>query len=260
MNPYLFAAAALFLLVSGLHSILGERFILRAPLTMSWPNPQSERFKKQTLRFAWHLTSLTWIGLGVLILGSPSSFTLDVLSGIALLSGALAFVVSRAAHLAWPIFLSIATLLQVGAHGPQRLQGPLQTSAVAAASVALLLVAALHVYWAAGGRWGFKAAVPEVGPKGAPAFKPGPLLTLAVALLIGGYAALLWGVHQQWLPAWAQLIVAAASLVFALRVVGDFRYCGLFKRPSTTLFARKDTTLYVPLCFGLAWGSFICLL
>lgn len=260
MNPYLLTAAALFVLVSGLHSILGERFILRAPLTMSWPNPQSERFKKQTLRFAWHLTSLTWLGVAVVILGSPSSLTLDALSAVALLSGVLVLVASRAAHLAWPIFLSIATVLQVGAHGPHRLQGILQTSAVGAATAALMLVAALHVYWAAGGRWGFQAAVPQVDPHGALAFKPGRLLTLAVALLIGGYAALLWGVHQQWLSGWAQLVVAAGSGVFALRVVGDFRYCGLFKRPSTTLFARKDTTLYVPLCFGLAWGSFVCLL
>jgi hypothetical protein len=259
MNPYLLVTAGLFLLVSALHSILGERFILRVPLTMSWPHPESERFKKRTLRFAWHLTSLTWVGIAAVVMLSPSRPTLDILTLVTLGSGVLTFWVSRGAHLAWPIFLSMATLLQVGAHGPERMQGTLQTVAVATATIALAGIAALHVYWALGGPWGSKAAVPQVRG-GAPAFKPGPVLTLAVGLLIGGYAGVLWGVHQQWLPAWAHLVVAAASAVFLLRVVGDFRYFGLFKRPCRTLFARNDTTVYVPLCFGLAWGSLICLL
>lgn len=58
-------------------------------------------------------------------------------------------------------------------------------------------------------------------------------------------------------PSWAVGLVFAAALAFAARGVGDFRYFGLFKRHVASRFARRDTPIYVPLCFGLAWGLFL---
>ena len=43
-------------------------------------------------------------------------------------------------------------------------------------------LAAIHVYWALGGRQGADAAIPEV--EGKPLFQPGPAVTLVVAGLL----------------------------------------------------------------------------
>ncbi len=126
-----------------------------------------------------------------------------------------------------------------------------------AAVVAFTLtgIAALHIYWAAGGRWGASAAVPEVG--GVSAFKPGRAATSTVALLLLTAATLLlWragffsvGAIPSWVP---RVGCCGVSGVFALRAVGDFRLFGLFRRPSPSRFARLDRRLYTPLCLLLA--------
>ena len=122
-------------------------------------------------------------------------------------------------------------------------------------AVALAALAALHVYWAAGGRWGASAAVPEVG--GASAFTPGRAATLVVAALLSCAAALvLWraGVFRvSGLPRVVPSVgVWGVAAVFALRAVGDFRLFGLFRKPSQSRFARNDRWLYTPLCLALA--------
>jgi hypothetical protein len=38
------------------------------------------------------------------------------------------------------------------------------------------------------------------------------------------------------------------ALAFGLRAVGDFRFVGFFKRVRGSVFARRDTWLYSPLC------------
>jgi hypothetical protein len=131
---------------------------------------------------------------------------------------------------------------------------------VAVVLVALfLLLAALHVYWAAGGRWGASVAVPEVG--GRPAFQPGPAATLVVALLLAAAAAVV-AARARFVPdlgaPW--LFRAGAwtlSAVFALRTIGNFRTFGLFRAARDTAFARYDRVLFTPLCVAIAVG---CLL
>ncbi len=59
----------------------------------------------------------------------------------------------------------------------------------------------------------------------------------------------------RYLPLPAGVVRAATGLLaaaFFLRVVGDFRYVGLFKRNKESRFARMDNRLYMPLCLGLA--------
>ncbi|MCA9705874.1 MAG: hypothetical protein KDK70_08515, partial [Myxococcales bacterium] len=97
-------AAAGFSLLALAHSALGERTLLRPLFARPWelglPRPVAERI----LRFAWHLTSLAWLGLAALALGaSPEA----VLSLVALISGVVVFLALRG-HLAWPILLVIA--------------------------------------------------------------------------------------------------------------------------------------------------------
>lgn len=42
------------------------------------------------------------------------------------------------------------------------------------------------------------------------------------------------------------------ALIFFARSVGDFHYVGLFKSVKGSLFARRDTYFYSPLCMALA--------
>lgn len=112
-------------------------------------------------------------------------------------------------------------------------------------------LAALHVYWAFGGRWGKNAAVPSKD-NNTKLFTPGLLATLMVAagLLVMGLVILIKsGLIAVTLPVWidrsACWIIAA---VFIFRAIGDFRYVGFFKKLTKTKFAQNDTRYYSPLC------------
>lgn len=131
------------------------------------------------------------------------------------------------------------------------------TTAVIAASI-LGAAGAVHVYWAAGGRKGFDAAVPHV--VGIRLFTPGKAVTFAVALALFALAALvLWRDGLIALPSQLALPFALArygvplmALVFLARAIGDFRHIGWSKLVRGSRFARLDDVLYAPLCLVLA--------
>jgi hypothetical protein len=136
------------------------------------------------------------------------------------------------------------------------------TIIVAAGALVLLFVSGIHLFWAFGGTWGGRAAVPE-NAGGELAFKPGPLETAAVAalLLAACYfllaeGELLFEWHTNVLTEWGSILCAA---VFGIRTVGDFRYFGLFKRYKSSRFAKYDTWLYSPLCLFLAAAFVVAL-
>lgn len=127
----------------------------------------------------------------------------------------------------------------------------------AAAIVILLFAAALHVYWAAGGKAGKAAAVPTV--EGRALIKPSALGTTMVAAGLCVIAALVaFRIGWLKLPSVAndnmvvQIAAWLIAAVFALRAIGDFRYVGFFKRIRDSKFARLDTLAYSPLCAALA--------
>ena len=119
----LISGAILTLLIAAAHSYLGERYIL-VRLFRHSNLPQlfgSDTFTKQTLRFAWHLTTIAWIGLAsVLLIGVvvPSSDQLStLLKAISLtffISAVVTLIGSRGCHLAWVVFLSISLLVWIG--------------------------------------------------------------------------------------------------------------------------------------------------
>ena len=118
MSNALLVAAALLVGIAAAHSILGERYILmrlfrRGPLPRLYG---SDWFTRRTLRFAWHLTSVAWLGFAALLVGSAGGAppgreqVLGVVAITFVLSALVTAVASRGKHFAWPVFLAIAAL------------------------------------------------------------------------------------------------------------------------------------------------------
>lgn len=112
----LLAAAIVIALTALAHSILGERYILtrlfRRPLPKLFG---SDEFTRQTLRFAWHLTTVTWLGIAWLLVDLyRGEFSADrTLSALAATTGAcglITFGATRGKHLAWVAFAVVALL------------------------------------------------------------------------------------------------------------------------------------------------------
>ncbi|WP_018622171.1 DUF3995 domain-containing protein [Spirosoma luteum] len=126
----------------------------------------------------------------------------------------------------------------------------------------LLIISLIHVYWAAGGRWGLAESVPKLN--GAKAIKPGRFTTLVVALIFGfmaffylykiGWLTPLNIIVPDWLTRSGPWFLAG---IFLLRAIGDFRYVGLFKRVRGSRFSQLDTNFYSPLCLLLSVNSFL---
>jgi hypothetical protein len=124
MNPYFIIAAVLALAIGVAHSWLGERYVLMR-LFRRHNIPHlfgSDDFTKRTLRFAWHLTTVSWFGTAALLLilaSSPLDATARLLSramaATFLVSAVIALVASRGRHLSWVVFLLIAGLIWMGA-------------------------------------------------------------------------------------------------------------------------------------------------
>ena len=98
--------------------MLGERYILMR-LFRRGDLPHllgSDWFTRRTLRFAWHLTSVAWLGLaGVLIVlasdGAPARDTLlRIVATTFAISAVIAALGSRGRHLSWIVFTAIALL------------------------------------------------------------------------------------------------------------------------------------------------------
>lgn len=123
MNTFLIAGAVLAVGVALAHSYLGERYILirlfrRADLPRLFGG---DAFTRQTLRFAWHLTSIAWWGFAALLWiyareagSSARREALLVIAVTFLMTTVLTFGFSRGRHLAWIVFLAIAASAWLG--------------------------------------------------------------------------------------------------------------------------------------------------
>jgi hypothetical protein len=119
-SPSLVAAAILTVLVGILHSWLGERRLIGPLLAPGQRSPLLDRsaFHRSVLRFAWHLTTVTWFAFAAVLLvlaAVPALAATDrlVLAIIAILfggSGAFTSIMSRGRHISWPFFLAIGVL------------------------------------------------------------------------------------------------------------------------------------------------------
>lgn len=117
----LFLAAALLIAVTAMHSIIGEVRLIRPLLRLKGlPVILGSRENTQaTIRVAWHITSLFWVGLAILLVRLQLS-TVDLAAWFLwtataafALSGAAAVILSRGRHLSWVFFIPIALLCGV---------------------------------------------------------------------------------------------------------------------------------------------------
>jgi hypothetical protein len=114
----------------------------------------------------------------------------------------------------------------------------------------------LHVYWACGGSWGFKVALPVKKGGQEPVFVPRKIGTLLVAFLLLFAAVLLFiqGIYLQNVRQFTFFTLGCmvCAALFFIRAIGDFKYVGFFKKIKHSQFARNDTWFYSPLCLLIA--------
>lgn len=123
MNPSLLAGGALSALIGIAHSVLGERLLL-GPLFNRGDLPRllgSATFARQTLRFAWHLTTVLLLGIGSIVVALSSSplepqatWFLRALAITFAACSILSLIGARARHFSWWVFFVIAMLLWIG--------------------------------------------------------------------------------------------------------------------------------------------------
>ena len=122
------------------------------------------------------------------------------------------------------------------------------------------ILGSIHFYWAFGGKWAIKNAIPTKSENETTSFRPSFLATLSVGLVLVAFA--FFYLNQINFinvksPKWTNLLLWVLPLLFLLRSIGEFKYVGFFKSIKTTNFAKWDTKLYVPLCFAISIIGFL---
>ena len=108
MSALLYFAAFLSGAIGVAHSVLGERYILirlfrRNDLPKLFG---SSDFTVRTMRFAWHITTVAWLGFAVLLAyAGHASFTvsgmLQIIGATFIVSGILPLLFTRGKHASW---------------------------------------------------------------------------------------------------------------------------------------------------------------
>lgn len=122
-----------------------------------------------------------------------------------------------------------------------------------------VLLSALHIYWAFGGKWALATSIP-ISANNKPLFKPSIFSTLLVACGLLIFSIITFSrlnisafVINQYTN-YATLFIA---VIFLIRAIGDFKYIGLFKKVNGTPFATNDNKIYIPLCLFLSLSSLL---
>ena len=127
-----------------------------------------------------------------------------------------------------------------------------------------LLIALLHFYWAFGGKWGLEAAMPVPAQETYQSMSLiMTLATIVVAVGLLGFAFITLLNYKNFFgltipPHWITRLTASIGFIFLARAIGDFNYCGLFRKIKEGVFAEGDRKIYTPLCLYLA-GSMLLL-
>lgn len=116
--------ALVLLILTGIaHSYLGERYILirlfkRDNLPKLFGGTE---FTTGTLRFVWHLLTVTWWGIAALLYQMSAQplkaeLILQIFGCVAFVSGLFPLYFTRGRHLSWIVFFAVAGLLWTSAY------------------------------------------------------------------------------------------------------------------------------------------------
>jgi hypothetical protein len=119
-NGLLFTAALLLLITAIAHSVLGEGRLL-GPLLARREGVLSSDLARVIFRFAWHLTSVTWVLLALILLQlirepATARFWAAAGTGLAFTGiGLFDAVATRGRHVGWPLLtaIGVAALLSL---------------------------------------------------------------------------------------------------------------------------------------------------
>lgn len=122
MNYYLLTSACLITIVAMIHSLLGEKLIVKPILRLDLPHILGSDFlTKKTLRLAWHLMSVAAFGFaGILffysfqVITNDASVTVKIISAVFIVSSVVSVFVAHGRHFSWWAFLLIGILAWLG--------------------------------------------------------------------------------------------------------------------------------------------------
>jgi len=127
-------------------------------------------------------------------------------------------------------------------------------------SIIFFTIALIHFNWALGSEWAFDVLLP-LKDDGSRLFTPRQIESFVVGvglMLFCIYYLLLAGILSIHVP---EVILKYAGWIipsiFLIRAIGDFNYCGFFKRKKNSKFAKMDTNFFSPLCLMLSILGFI---
>ncbi len=274
-NVFFGLAALLALATAALHAWAGEREIMK-PLRGGAESTPAGRERFAVLDAVWHIITihlvLSAVALGALAFTTPPldhhNLTLaplpDLLTAHFVLH-AIAFLVITRRRFGqwlrlpqWTLFAGLALLTVIGAHVGAAGWWSARSAALLCA-FCLLLLSALHVYWAAGGAWPAvdRATLADTvvgGPAGSKF--PSTLATALVAVGLAGAAVTI--TIASGLVSWAPAVTAARAAAWLLAALLLLRGVGGFFearfRPAIvgTPYCRLNLTIYSPLCLTLA--------
>jgi hypothetical protein len=111
----LFVSAGVTVFIAVVHSYLGEKRILPRLFANAGPIIRRDpALTRAILRWAWHLTSLAWITLALVLLAmtrvpaEARTLPVAIIAGCLALSGLVCILTTRGRHIAWPFFMAAA--------------------------------------------------------------------------------------------------------------------------------------------------------
>jgi len=101
------------IIVSAVHSLLGEKLLLKPMFAKRGNAVLESGLARQVVRFAWHVTSLSWIMMAVILyfVGFSAGSLLAVIPltlGVGFLAiGLFDAIATRGRHVGWPVLTAI---------------------------------------------------------------------------------------------------------------------------------------------------------
>ena len=119
-DALLFAAAVLLVVTALAHSVFGEQRLI-GPLLARREGVLASELARLVLRFAWHLTSVTWAVLALILVQlvrEPATARLWAVAGTGVAFtgvGLFDAVATRGRHIGWPLLtgIGLAALLSL---------------------------------------------------------------------------------------------------------------------------------------------------